>query len=123
MNFVLLIGIGVLQSDPRPVEPIRNSLREVLASVFEAGLLRGQMEQTEITRRLAAWAAILAVPTAVAGIYGMNFEYMPELKWEVRILCRGRRDRSGLHCALCFFPAIALAMRIGAPAKARKPRQ
>ena len=32
-----------------------------------------------ISRRLAAWAAILAVPTAVAGIYGMNFEHMPEL--------------------------------------------
>ena len=42
----------------------------------------GQMQQTDITRRLAAWAAILAVPTAVAGIYGMNFEHMPELKWE-----------------------------------------
>ena len=35
-----------------------------------------------MTRRLAAWAAILAVPTAVAGIYGMNFDHMPELKWE-----------------------------------------
>jgi magnesium transporter len=42
----------------------------------------GQAEQTTTTRRLAAWAAILAVPTAVAGIYGMNFEHMPELKWE-----------------------------------------
>jgi magnesium transporter len=31
---------------------------------------------------LAAWAAILAVPTAIAGIYGMNFEFMPELKWK-----------------------------------------
>jgi magnesium transporter len=39
------------------------------------------MQQTYITRRLAAWAAILAVPTAIAGIYGMNFEHMPELKW------------------------------------------
>jgi magnesium transporter len=42
----------------------------------------GQIQQNEITRRLAAWAAILAVPTAVAGIYGMNFEHMPELKWQ-----------------------------------------
>ncbi|MFL5252277.1 MAG: magnesium and cobalt transport protein CorA [Rhodopila sp.] len=57
------------------------SLREVLAFAFEASLLIGQAEQTETTRRLAAWAAILAVPTAIAGIYGMNFEYMPELKW------------------------------------------
>jgi magnesium transporter len=56
-------------------------LREVLAFAFEASLLNGQAEQTNITRRLAAWAAILAVPTAIAGIYGMNFEFMPELKW------------------------------------------
>ena len=34
-----------------------------------------------MTRQLAAWAAILAVPTAIAGIYGMNFNFMPELEW------------------------------------------
>jgi magnesium transporter len=56
-------------------------LREVLAFAFEASLMVGQAQQTAITRRLAAWAAILAVPTAIAGIYGMNFEHMPELKW------------------------------------------
>jgi magnesium transporter len=44
--------------------------------------MTGQAQQTEITRKLAAWAAILAVPTAVAGIYGMNFEHMPELEWQ-----------------------------------------
>jgi magnesium transporter len=44
--------------------------------------MTGQAQQTEITRKLAAWAAILAVPTAVAGIYGMNFEVMPELQWK-----------------------------------------
>jgi magnesium transporter len=59
-----------------------DTLREVLAFVFEAGLMIGQNQQTAITRRLAAWAAILAVPTAVAGIYGMNFKHMPELEWE-----------------------------------------
>ena len=58
-----------------------DSLREVLAFAFEASLMIGQAQQTSITRRLAAWAAILAVPTAVAGIYGMNFDHMPELKW------------------------------------------
>lgn len=56
-------------------------LRETLAFAFEAALMLGQAQQTEITRRLAAWGAILAVPTAIAGIYGMNFENMPELKW------------------------------------------
>lgn len=58
-----------------------DSMREVLAFAFEASLMTGQHQQTEITRRLAAWAAILAVPTAIAGIYGMNFKYMPELEW------------------------------------------
>jgi magnesium transporter len=53
----------------------------VLAFAFEASLMTGQAQQTAITRRLAAYAALLAVPTAVAGIYGMNFENMPELKW------------------------------------------
>ena len=57
-----------------------DSLREVLAFAFEASLMTGQAQQAHITRRLAAWAAILAVPTAVAGIYGMNFEFMPELR-------------------------------------------
>jgi len=59
-----------------------DTLREVLAFAFEASLMQGQMAQTVITRQLAAWAAILAVPTAIAGIYGMNFEHMPELKWQ-----------------------------------------
>ncbi|WP_442754348.1 magnesium/cobalt transporter CorA [Methylocystis sp. JAN1] len=59
-----------------------DTLRETLAFAFEASLMNAQMLQTNISRRLAAWAAILAVPTAIAGIYGMNFEHMPELKWE-----------------------------------------
>jgi magnesium transporter len=57
------------------------TMREVLAFAFEASLMNAQMQQTHITRRLAAWAAILAVPTAIAGIYGMNFKHMPELDW------------------------------------------
>jgi magnesium transporter len=65
----------------RRVQEEIDMLREVLAFAFEASLMSGQTEQTSITRRLAAWAAILAVPTAIAGIYGMNFEHMPELKW------------------------------------------
>jgi magnesium transporter len=37
--------------------------------------------ENETTKRLAACAALVAVPTMVAGVYGMNFEHMPELKW------------------------------------------
>lgn len=61
------------------VESMVGGLREVITSVFEASNLLEQQRQGAITRQLAAWAAILAVPTAIAGIYGMNFENMPEL--------------------------------------------
>lgn len=57
------------------------SLRETLASIVETASLLEQHRQGEMTRQLAAWAAILAVPTAIAGIYGMNFDAMPELHW------------------------------------------
>ncbi len=56
-------------------------LREVMKFTFDANMMMGQALQAEITRKLAAWAAILAVPTAIAGIYGMNFKFMPELDW------------------------------------------
>jgi magnesium transporter len=64
----------------RRVQAMVDDLREVLTSVFEFSNLLEQQRTGVITRQLAAWAAILAVPTAIAGIYGMNFEYMPELK-------------------------------------------
>lgn len=66
----------------RRVENMVGGLREIMTSVFEASNLLEQQRQGAITRQLAAWAAILAVPTAIAGIYGMNFEHMPELKSE-----------------------------------------
>ncbi len=66
----------------RRVEFMMSGLREIITSVFEASNLLEQQRQGTITRQLAAWAAILAVPTAIAGIYGMNFEHMPELKSE-----------------------------------------
>jgi magnesium transporter len=55
------------------------SLVDTIRGVFEASNLLEQQRQGSITRQLAAWAAILAVPTAIAGIYGMNFAHMPEL--------------------------------------------
>ncbi len=57
-----------------------DALNHTIAGVFEVSTLFEQQRQGAITRQLAAWAAILAVPTAIAGIYGMNFEHMPELE-------------------------------------------
>jgi magnesium transporter len=56
-------------------------LNDTLAAMIEIAGLLEQSRQGAITRQLAAWAAILAVPTAIAGIYGMNFTYLPELEW------------------------------------------
>jgi magnesium transporter len=58
-----------------------DSLRELLGAALEANLSLISVSQNDDTKRLASWAAIIAVPTFVAGIYGMNFEAMPELHW------------------------------------------
>lgn len=58
-----------------------DSLRELLTGALEANLLLASVNQSEVMKKLAGWAAILAVPTAIAGIYGMNFANMPELTW------------------------------------------
>jgi magnesium transporter len=55
--------------------------RELLTSVLEANLTQVSVRQNDDMRKISAWVGIAAVPTALAGIYGMNFEHMPELKW------------------------------------------
>ena len=57
-----------------------DNLREFLNGAREANLSLISIGQNEVTKKLAAWAAIIAVPTMIAGVYGMNFEYMPELR-------------------------------------------
>jgi magnesium transporter len=58
-----------------------DQFRELLTSILEANLTQVSVRQNEQMRQISAWAAILAVPTLVAGIYGMNFRNMPELNW------------------------------------------
>jgi magnesium transporter len=60
-----------------------DGVRDLLGTALEAHLSLVSVSQNEDTRRLAAWAAIFAVPTAIAGIYGMNFTFMPELRWRL----------------------------------------
>jgi magnesium transporter len=57
------------------------SLDELLTSILQASLARTTLADNEDMRKISAWAGIIAVPTAIAGIYGMNFEFMPELEW------------------------------------------
>jgi magnesium transporter len=83
----------------RRVASAIEGLRDVLSSVFEVSNLFEQQRQNDVSRRLTAGAAILAVPTAVFGLYGMNFEAMPELHW-----------RYGYIVVLVGVTAVCLAM-------------
>jgi magnesium transporter len=60
-----------------------NQFSDMLSSVLAANLTQVGVRQNQDMRKIAAWAAILAVPTALAGVYGMNFEHMPELSWHL----------------------------------------
>ena len=60
-----------------------DQFRELLTSILEANLTQVSVRQNEQMRQISAWAAIIAVPTLIAGIYGMNFRNMPELKWHI----------------------------------------
>jgi magnesium transporter len=57
------------------------SFDELLSSILQAGLARLTVSENEDMRKISAWVAIAAVPTMIAGIYGMNFQHMPELGW------------------------------------------
>jgi magnesium transporter len=54
---------------------------EMLSSLVQAELAKVGMQQNTDMRKISSWVAIAAVPTAIAGVYGMNFEHMPELQW------------------------------------------
>ena len=58
-----------------------DAMRDTIGTAIQVNLSMVTIEESETTKRLAAWAGIFAVATAFAGIWGMNFEHMPELKW------------------------------------------
>ena len=55
---------------------------ELLNSILQANLAQASVAQNEDMRKITSWAAIIAVPTMVCGVYGMNFDYMPETHWK-----------------------------------------
>jgi magnesium transporter len=73
-----------------------DSFRDLLTSILEANLSQVTVRQNEDVRKISAIVAILAVPTMIAGIYGMNFEHMPELGWTF-----GYPLALGLMAAIC----------------------
>lgn len=90
---ISLFESGLIDDDMRPyfrdvrdhlirIDKRIGALRDLLTSALESNIMLASMEQNEVMKKLAAYAAMLAVPTAIAGIYGMNFEFMPELHWK-----------------------------------------
>ena len=66
----------------RTVELVDN-IRDLLTSMLEVRVAQVANHLNEVMKKLTAWAGIILVPTLIAGIYGMNFENMPELRWQV----------------------------------------
>ncbi len=58
-----------------------DNTRELLAAAMDSNLSMISISQSEVAKRFAGWAALIGIPTMVAGIYGMNFKFMPELEW------------------------------------------
>lgn len=83
----------------RRIDEQVNSQRELLTSILEANLALLSVKQNEVVRTISAWAAIIAVPTFIASIWGMNFEYMPELD-----------ERWGYPLALAIMVVAAVAL-------------
>lgn len=81
----------------RVVERI-TAARDLLASILEANLTQVTVRQNDDMRKISAWVAIAAVPTFLAGIWGMNFTHMPELDWTI-----GYPLAIGLMVATCTF--------------------
>ncbi|HEX5170156.1 MAG TPA: magnesium/cobalt transporter CorA [Cyclobacteriaceae bacterium] len=63
------------------INEIVDNSRELLSAALEANLSMISISQSEVSKRFAGWAALIGIPTMVAGIYGMNFRFMPELNW------------------------------------------
>jgi magnesium transporter len=65
------------------INSVIESIRDAIGTAIQVSLSAIALEQNNIQKRLASWAAIFGVATAFAGIWGMNFEQMPELKWDL----------------------------------------
>jgi magnesium transporter len=92
-NRLMRFDLELIPEDTRPyfrdvydhvirINEMVDTLRELLTTALEANLSLIAVGQNEVMKKLAGWAGIIAVPTMIAGVYGMNFEFIPELKWQ-----------------------------------------
>jgi len=92
-NRLMRFDLDLIPEDTRPyfrdvydhvvrINEMVENTRELLTTALEANFSLISIAQNEVSKRFAGWAAIIAVPTMIAGIYGMNFKSMPELEWD-----------------------------------------
>jgi magnesium transporter len=72
-----------IRDHARRVVEATDAMREMLTAAMQVHLALASVAQNEVVKRLAGWGAILAIPTMVFSLYGMNFRHMPELNWTV----------------------------------------
>ena len=91
-NKLMRFDLSVIDEETRPyfrdvydhavrINEMVDNTRELLSSALEANFSMISISQNEVSKKFAGWAAIIAVPTMIAGFYGMNFKFMPELEW------------------------------------------
>jgi magnesium transporter len=91
-NRLMRFDLKVIPEDTRPyfrdiydhvvrINEMLDNARELLGTALDANFSLISISQNDVAKRFAGWAAIIGVPTMIAGIYGMNFKDMPELNW------------------------------------------
>ena len=91
-NRLMRFDFELIPEDTRPyfrdvydhslrINEMVDTARELLTTALEANFSLISISQNEVSKRFAGWAAIIGVPTMIAGIYGMNFKFIPELNW------------------------------------------
>ena len=98
-----------------------DSLRDMVTTAISVNLSLISLQENETTKRLAAYAALVAVPTMIAGIYGMNFKHMPELDWALGLSARDRRHGGDRPLPVLPLPQGGLALIGGPRPEARLP--
>ena len=92
-NRLMRFDIKLISADTQPyfrdiydhslrINEMVDHTRELLNTALEANFSLISISHGEVSKKFAGWAAIIAVPTMVAGFYGMNFQFMPELSWQ-----------------------------------------
>jgi magnesium transporter len=91
-NRLMRFDLNLIDEETRPyfrdvydhcirINEMVDNTRELLAAAMDSNLSMISISQSEVSKRFAGWAAIIGIPTMVAGIYGMNFKTIPELEW------------------------------------------